>query len=766
MKGYWHLVALAGGAAIIKAYFHNQWIILAFLLWLFYLYYYERLGKWPIIVSLTVFIFFSLYIPSIDKQVYHDNHFPTEQSLYTGKIVSPVLTTKDKLEFTLEERKSGNSILILYFPNNDNETYRNDPHFSSLQHGATCMLEGIAELPAESRNPGQFDYRHFLLTKGISHQLVLDSLENISCNGSSFLNRFYLLRQYLLRHIETQLSAFTSSWLTAIVFGEDSSIDSETEKVFQRWSLTHIIAISGSNIGLIVGIFYFMLIRLQLLTKEKTQWLVIFLLPVYALLAGGEPSVWRASVMVVAFILFNKYRFKFSYTDVLSIVFLLLILFDKYIVYHVGFQLSFIVTFAIFLSSKWVAESKSPFWQVLQISFVSQMVIIPIQLAYFSIFQPLSIILNLLIIPYFTLFAIPLMYILLPLSFFPSVLVRPLDSIFAEIHSLVISFTAFVDRNFYFPFLSGGLPLIAAIIYFGLFFVFMGDLQRRRLKQAFRTGVLLCLLVMLIAAKPYYSSTGTVTMFDIGQGDAFLIELPYRKGVVMIDAGARFSFENMEASENVYEQILKPYFYSRGIRKLDALIISHEDLDHMGSATFILQNMEVEEIIVSDYFDEILLSDLINGNSNTNIRKVHRDDSEAIGGNVFHVLAPGEERFSANENSLVLLSELGGANWLFTGDIGKDEEKELLGAYPNLSLDVLKVAHHGSNTSTDPIFLERTSPRFALISVGENNRYGHPAVDVLDALKEKGVVILRTDQSGAVQYIFNGQGGTFFTYIP
>ncbi|WP_249871040.1 DNA internalization-related competence protein ComEC/Rec2 [Oceanobacillus saliphilus] len=766
MKGYWHFPAFAAGTAILYVFFNTNWIIVAFLLWLFYLYFYERLRKWPIIISLTVFILFLFFIPDTDHHQLYDHHFPSEETNFSGTIISPVTSTKDKLEFIMEESTTNQKILVLYFPPINDESFKNNKFYKSMKHGANCTLKGTAELPAESRNPNQFDYRHFLLTQGITHQLILDSLENIQCSGSSFLNRFYTARQFLLTHVENKLSAFSSSWLTAIVFGDDSNIDDETEEIFQRWSLTHIIAISGTHIGLIVGLCYFLLIRLNMLTKEKSQWLMVILLPVYALLAGGAPSVWRASTMVVIFILLNKYKLKFSYTDVLSIVFLLLILIDNYIVYHVGFQLSFIVTLAILLSKKWISETDSIFWQVLQINFVSQMAIIPIQFAYFSLFQPLSIIINLIIIPYFTIFVIPLMYSLLPLTFLPDLLIQPFDLIFAGIHKWVLAFIRMIDRLFFYPFLLNGFPINAAAIYFVLFFVFMNDLQRKKLKQSLVSGLFMCFLIIGIAAKPYFSETGTVTMFDIGQGDAFLIELPYRKGVLMIDAGARFSFEDMEATEKVYQQILKPYFYSRGIRRLDALILTHDDLDHVGSVPFIMKDLAVDEIIITEYFDDTFLRELAGENSPTEITRVGRNDYFEVGNHGFYVLAPHVEHMSANENSLVLYTELGGESWLFTGDIGKNEEKELLETYPNLSLYVLKVAHHGSNTSTDKFFLEKTNPKFALISVGESNSYGHPAMEVVQTLKEEETIILRTDRNGAVQYLFNEHGGTFYTHLP
>ncbi|WP_242985843.1 ComEC/Rec2 family competence protein [Oceanobacillus zhaokaii] len=179
-----------------------------------------------------------------------------------------------------------------------------------------------------------------------------------------------------------------------------------------------------------------------------------------------------------------------------------------------------------------------------------------------------------------------------------------------------------------------------------------------------------------------------------------------------------------------------------------------------------LEDFEVEKIIVSDYF-KLPNEDLQQFKKhNISIEQVNRDDSIVIQGQKFHVIAPNKNHYSNNENSLVLYTELGGNNWLFTGDISKSQEKEIMDAYPNLRADVLKVAHHGSNTSSDKGFLDQLKPDVGLISVGENNMYGHPTSEVLADLKEKGIYILRTDMDGAVQYRFNGRDGTFFTFLP
>jgi len=766
MKGYWHFPAIAALIAFICMYFEFPLLFIGLLMWLAYLYYDGRLLKLSFILSVASFFFFYFFLPPITtaEPETQTQKPSTERHSFIGEISQPVSYTDEKIEFVLTENTSKQSILVVYFPEKEVPYHETD----QLKFGASCVVEGEIELPNTSRNPGQFDYQNYLLMNDVTYQLVVDSLEELNCSGEDFPEMIYDLRNQLISHVKASTSKDISQWLNGIVFGDDSGLDEETAELFERWGLTHIIAISGLNMGIIVAMTYFVLVKMNILTKEKAAWLLVFMLPVYALVAGGEPSVWRASLMVVAFILLHKLKVRLSVTDVISIVFLLLLFFDKYIIYQVGFQLSFVVTFGLLLSRKWFMQTNAAWIQVLQVTFVSQIMIIPLQFAYFFTFQPLSILINVLIVPYFSIFVIPLMYITVLVSFLPQVFIQFIELFFIPIHDTVISFIAFVDDHFYFPWMIGDFPFSFAVIYYCLFFVFMHMLQSQKKTQAFISGCLLTLVITILALRPYLSPYGTVTMLDIGQGDAFVIELPHRQGVIMIDAGARVSFDDgeTETTDSVYKQIIEPFLQANGIQKIDALFLTHEDKDHVGSVPYLTENIETDTIFVSDYYEMTEEGKQIIRENDIQLKRIGAGNKINIKDQVFYVLAPSENHGTVNENSLVLHTNLGGSNWLFTGDIAKEQEREVIQTFPSISADVLKIAHHGSNTSTDPHFLEHTAPEAALISVGENNMYGHPAQEVIDLLEEDDVFILRTDLHGAVQYRFHQNKGTFYTYLP
>lgn len=763
MKGYWHITSICVCVSIITIYTKQYYLLFICVLWLFYLYYMRRLRKIHLLISLTFLIFFIFYIPEQRDFIETDSDFP-EDITVTGDISRAISRTDEKIEFALDDKQSPHTFLIVYFPEQDESISFND--YAHLKYGATCHIQGQMKRPDTSRNPGQFDFRSYLAEHGIYDQVVVDSLTDISCTGSSIVGDIFTMRLKLLEKIKATFNDKTSAWLGALVLGDQSAIDEHIIDIFQHWGLSHLLAISGLHVGIVVLMLYFICIRLNVMTKETGEWLIIFILPLYAIIAGGEPSVWRASIMVVLFLIASKIKLNYAATDIISIVFLLLIMIKPAIVYHIGFQLSFAVTFGLILSRGWIAQSPSMLWQLLKISFVSQMTILPLQISYFHIFQPLSILLNLVVVPYFSFFVIPAMFILLILMPVSTKLINLCDHLFTLGQTLFIRTLQLIDETFSYPLVISDFPLIFTFLYYIIFIICMTFMHQNRLVEAFKYGCILTLLIICLTLRPYFSPVGTVTMLDIDQGDAFVIELPYRKGVFLIDAGATVSYENFEPTNKVYKNIIRPYLYAQGISHVDAIFMSHEDIDHNGSVPYIIEDMNVSNIYISDYYNIAKREYERLKEHSVNVKRLSFNEKITTCGQAFHVLSPKENQSDDNENSLVLLTSLGGKKWLFTGDIGKQTERKIVNSFPALQADVLKVAHHGSKTSTGRSFIKHINPKYALISAGVSNMYGHPHTEVLNTLQNEGVTTFRTDEDGAVQYHFKQKEGTFFKFLP
>lgn len=748
LKNNWYVVALGATASAISVVYDLYIILLLYFIWLLYLFFFCHLKHSLLLFSIIAVVFYYFHFPPPSPP---QDATPPKQVNLQGKTKSVPVQTDKKIEIILQNKKYGN--ILLLFIKDDNRKY----NLNYLQAGASCTVSGDLLIPDEATNPHEFDYQNYLWHRDIRYQMVLSSLDAIECEEHSWLGYLFKFRSFLLQTASNKFEEETYQWFSALVLGDDHSLGKQTTDLFQRWGLSHVLAISGLHVGIIVALIYFVSTRIFLFTKESVQTFFLLFLPLYALLAGSQPSVWRASLMTFLVIFLTKWNIKLSYTDVISIIFLGLIFLQNHIIYHVGFQFSFLVSFAIILSQDWIQQSKTKLEAAFKLSFVAQMAILPLQLHYFSHFQPLSILLNLLVVPYFSLFVIPLMFLFIFIGFLPNMLLLIFEYPFIFIQNLVIKALTFLDYLIPFGFTFSHMQMSVVFLYYVLFVFMMAGLEKQHAYHAFGRALLLCGLVIVLALRPYLSPYGTVTMLDIGQGDAFIIEMPYRKGVYFYDAGARFSYDTMEASENVYKQVIQPYLKGQGIQEIDAIFVSHEHLDHDGSISFIQEDFTVHNIITSEYYEwteekrEVW----------KNVHIASFNEIIKLQNQSFQVVSPQIETDSADDNSLVLYTELGGLRWLFTGDVGKETERKLIENFPEMEIDVLKVPHHGSDTSTDESLAEKSKQGVGLISLGEHNSYGHPNQEVLDTLKKYQIKVYRTDQAGAVIYRFKGKEGEF-----
>ncbi len=736
MNGYWHYIAISGLLGFALA-IHNHWSLFIVIILCLALLRWHFLPKLPLVmcvVSMVLPLFINHYTSPSKKP------FPSDKQNWSVTVTNNPEIKSDYIRFEAREKETDQKWLVYSFEPSQLS--------SVFQFGAICEFTGTPDKPEQARNPGVFDYREYIYSQGLQGLIVIDDGKVVCSEGTLFSN-ILQWRQIIITHTQETYSKQTASWINALVFGDDQYLLNEEIESFQRWNLSHLLAISGLHVGLFIAFFSYIGIRLGILTKGKMKVMIMLFLPVYAVLAGGAPSVMRATLMAEAVILMTFLNQRWRITDILSIIVLFTLWMNPSLLFQLGFQFSFVVTFSLLLSAPIFIQYNSFIFSLLRVSFISQLAILPIQLDAFYTYNPLSLMMNLLYIPIFSFLILPLCLVLVLFSVFQGVLTNWSDWLFQKIVKLFMDLLFFLDRIGYLELVTGELLFGVIIMYYIVLICMMRQWTLRKEKKTFIWAILLVFVLLFDAGIPYFSKEGRVTMLDIGQGDTFVIEWPHREYVMMIDAAGA-----VKSNEDVFSNVIEPYLLSRGIGDVDVLVLTHHDVDHMGSAAKVISRFNVHSVVTSPYYEE--------DKQLKNHVTVRKGDVFQIGETSFQVLHPDRDMGSTNENSLVIRSYIGGKSWLFTGDISGDYEKKL----GSNSVDVLKVSHHGSRFSTNANFLREVSPEVAWISVGRNNTHGHPSQEVVKRLEQERVQIMRTDQYGAVYFEFSGGTGTFYRHAP
>jgi competence protein ComEC len=630
-----------------------------------------------------------------------------------------------------------------------------------LQPGITCHVIGKLELPPEPRNPNAFNYRQYLQTQKINYLFKAKSISDCSVGEKTVYHHLLHIRKTGIDRINEHFPAHIAPFINALLFGHDENIDPSVEEAYQTLGLSHLLAISGLHVTIISTFLYMILLKIGV-TKEKVRLILLIFLPVYCVLGGAAPSVIRSVFMAWLILYLSKWRKLLSSVDALSISFIIYVLINPYIIYHVGFQLSYIVTAGLLLSKSLIQQIQGFFKNGLAVSIISQVISLPILLANFYEFSLISFLLNILFVPLYSIFVLPLSFIayFLILSF-PS-LSGPFVSLLTFLIEYPNKFAVWINGFDHFSVVLGKPPTIIVILFFIciiLCFILFEQFRFNKIKPIL--FIFICPFILQILFMKY-SPIGEVTFIDVGQGDCIFIRLPFNQGNYLIDTGGVLSFaqEEWKKREKPFdpgESIVVPFLKSKGITKLDKLILTHGDIDHVGSSGVIFEHMQIDELIVGQTQEKSNAEQVIIKLARANQTKVTYAFNGLYwsqGKNQFFILAPEKNAKASNDASIVIYAKLGMKRWLFTGDIEKDGEEQLIQKYPNLQVDILKVGHHGSNTSTTDRFLKVVQPKVAVISVGENNLYGHPHKEVIERLEDDDIKTYRTDEHGAITFTY------------
>jgi len=769
LKGKWLFISIAVLLGCLYGLYGSIFIPAFFLFYLLFLKMVRKFSTKHLFYILGFFLLFATRAGA--EETLNQTQLTGSESDFTLTLEEPMKLDGNFFSAYGVDAETKEKLVIQYRLSNIKEK----EEVGRLRVGSTCKVKGELKVPEPPRNPNAFHYANYLRHEKIFW--ILKAKEVNSCTQeNSPLIFIQNIRKKGIQYIHTHFPTDTAPLASALVFGDRSSIEEDLITAYQRLGIVHLLAISGLHVGMLVGILFYVGIRVGIPRERMTNFLIAFL-PVYIILTGGAPSVIRACFMMILALLLSKiHQSKLHTIDILSIVFVVYVFLQPYVIFDIGFQLSFLVTFSLLLSSPIIAKyTLKPVHLLLSTSLISQLASIPILLYHFYEFSLSSLLVNVLYIPLFSVIILPTLLVLYLLHMVVGNTLYPLLSFVDFCLSLLNESTLFLAK---FPFntlVLGRPDFILLFLYcMGIPYSLYRWEKAKTIKQFAIALLVPFILLFFHYATGKMNPNGEVTMIDVGQGDSILIKLPLNQGTYLIDTGGTMVFpsEEWEKRRDPFEvgkDILVPFLKSKGITKLDKLILTHGDMDHMGGASAVLQNLTVKEVVLPDVKEKSELeSNVVElcEKEKIPIRYGKKGDGWRVNDFSFRIMSPGSnDHLERNDQSIVLYTVLGGKRWLFTGDLEATGENKLVSSFPKLTADILKAGHHGSKTSTSEELLDHIHPKAALISAGVNNRFGHPHQEVTERLEQRKIKVFRTDLHGAVTYQFKGKRGTFFTEL-
>ena len=671
--------------------------------------------KLKILLASNKFYYFLLLITFIYSLIYIINFKPKE--IYN--------INQSEFTLTIKEYKIDGEKLSIEFNEYLVGTYyfktQEEKENTNLNINDKLYIKGKLNIPSNNTIPNTFNYKKYLFYKNIEYTLSIDEITKIERNKKIL----YIVKNRIINRLKN----INNEYLYAFILGETKYIDEETYNNYKINGITHLFSLSALHVSVFSSILYFVLKKIKL-NELISLFVVIAFLIFFSFISSYPPSMLRAVIFFMLRRINNLLKLNIKVINLFYITLITLLLINPNYIFNTGFILSFTITYFILIYS-----NKNKKTNALKISIISLLSSLPIIINMNNEINIIGFINNLLFIPFVS-------YVIFPLTLLTfiiqklTILLNPLTNVM-EILSNISS--SLLNINLIFKTLTS----IEIFIYYLILLLAITKYK----KLIF----LLITFIFYIQIKPIISNDINVYFLDIGQGDSTLITQKNKS--ILIDTGGIIEYEKepwRKRKKEYYNinNIIK-LIKSIGLKKIDYLILTHGDYDHMGEAIKLVENFKVEEVIFNCGTYNDLEKELIKVLDEKKIKYYSCIKKLNLKQNKLYFLQT-KEYDNENDNSNVIYTDINGYKFLFMGDVSVTTEKEILKEYNLPDIDVLKVGHHGSKTSSDIEFINEINPKYSIISVGKNNRYGHPNKEVLENLQES--KIYRTDQDGSIMF--------------
>lgn len=781
-------------AGILVAYYSASYLFILSTILLMASFIISFLGKscFQVCISVGILMFYSLgafefmLVKNLNEERFRD--FAGENVEITGFIASEPEINGLKVQYVIKvaeiaangkTKRVPGRILIT--------TLKDDSGMYFYDYGRRVVINGRLDIPSSARNPGGFDYRLYLAQHGVS-ATVFARVEDIKVFGESsgiFIRSIGLaIRKRIVEVINSSLPSQQAGLLSGILIGYREGLSKEVQDVFSDSGLSHVMAVSGANVAFLVAPLAFLFKKLYI-RRAVANTAIICVLVFFVFITGFEPSVVRAVIMAIVMLLGQIARRETDIFTSIAFASLLLLIYNPFNLFNIGFQLSFAATLSLVFFYKTIRRMISfrflpaMLADAASVTLAAQVGVLPITAMYFNKISLVSILSNLVVVPLIEVITVlgAIMAVIGQFSIFISRLIGYINCAF-------LSFVLYVSKTVaYLPFATvrTTTPSVLAVILYYLaawFLLWYKPMHNIRLRlkhciiPVISYMIILCLGTLLPAKLE-------MVFIDVGEGDSIFIKT-YRGKTILVDGGG--DSNGAWKGTNIGDSTVVPFLLDWGVSKLDMVIVTHAHSDHVGGLLPVILNFKVGGIVIpgsimpdsskkgmadigykeynegEDAFEKLVQAAKTR---NIKIHECYRGDVIRLDSQTgFHVLHPKKghpiEKSSLNNNSLVLKLYYKDVTVLLTGDIEEEAEQLLLGDGVKLCADILKVAHHGSDTSTTGEFLEGVKPNAAIISTGRN-KFGHPSAKVVERITSRGINLFRTDRDGGLILKTNGR---------